>query len=99
VPLRLAALLFLLGFAGLAVSLWPYIVPYRVTIWAGAADTHSRSFAGVGAIVTIPIILAYQFRAYWVFRGKTIAAQPTEEEAPALHARRTSSQTPGLHLS
>ena len=35
---RLAALLFLLGFAGLVVSLWPYVVPRHITIWSGAAS-------------------------------------------------------------
>jgi cytochrome bd ubiquinol oxidase subunit II len=62
---------FLLGFAGLVVSLWPYVVPRHVTIWDGIADPQTLAFAGTGVAVIIPIVLAYQAHAYWVFRGKT----------------------------
>jgi cytochrome d ubiquinol oxidase subunit II len=55
----------------LAVSLFPYIVPNRVTLWQAAAPASSQSFMLVGAAVMIPIILAYTAYAYWVFRGKT----------------------------
>ena len=66
----LSFLLFLLGFAGLIVSIWPYIVPYHVTIWDGKSDPQTLIFAGVGIAIVIPIVLAYQAYAYWVFRGK-----------------------------
>ncbi|MER9595658.1 cytochrome d ubiquinol oxidase subunit II [Mesorhizobium sp. M0244] len=69
-PFILSAVLFLLGFAGLAVSLWPYIVPRHISIWDGAADPQALAFAGVGIVIIIPIVLAYQAHAYWVFRGK-----------------------------
>ena len=62
---------FLMGFGGLVVSLWPYVVPRSVTIWEGAADPKALMLVGVGVVVIIPIILAYQAHAYWVFRGKT----------------------------
>jgi cytochrome bd-type quinol oxidase subunit 2 len=97
--LRYAATSFLFGCAGLAISIWPYIVPYQVTIWAGAADPQSRSFVGIGAIIIIPIFLAYQFRAYWVFRGNIREEHTPDDEGPALESRRISSQTPGLQLS
>lgn len=67
----LAILVFLLGFAGLVVSLWPYVVPRHVTIWDGVADPQTLAFAGTGVAIIIPIVLAYQAHAYWVFRGKT----------------------------
>jgi len=66
----LAILVFLLGFAGLVVSLWPYVVPRQVTVWDGAADPKTLAFVGLGLFVIIPIVLAYQAHAYWVFRGK-----------------------------
>ena len=69
-PFILSLVLFLLGFAGLVVSLWPYIVPRHITIWDGAADPQTLVFAGVGIAIVIPIVLAYQAHAYWVFRGK-----------------------------
>ncbi len=96
---RLAALLFLLGFAGLVVSLWPYVVPRHITIWSGAADPQTLWFVGVGIVVIIPIVLAYQAQAYWVFRGKTVVDRAEDERHPAIQARRTSSQAAGLHLS
>jgi cytochrome d ubiquinol oxidase subunit II len=62
--------LFLLSFAGLGVSLFPDIIPGRMTIWDAAAPEKSQVFMLVGAGVLIPIILAYTAYAYWVFRGK-----------------------------
>jgi cytochrome bd ubiquinol oxidase subunit II len=67
----LSFVLFLLGYAGLIISIWPYVVPRHVTIWDGAADPQTLLFVGVGIAVVIPIVLAYQAYAYWVFRGKT----------------------------
>jgi len=67
-PFLLSIGLFLLGFAGLVVSLWPYVVARRVTIWDGLNDPQSIAFAGVGVAVVLPIVLAYQAHAYRVFR-------------------------------
>ena len=69
-PFVLALSWFLLGFVGLAISVFPYIVPRAVTIWDAAAPPASQSFMLVGAVVIIPAILAYTGWAYWVFRGK-----------------------------
>ncbi len=67
----LAALgLFVLGFAGIGISFYPYIVPGSLTIAEAAAPDASLGFLLVGAVVLIPIILAYTGYAYWVFRGK-----------------------------
>jgi cytochrome d ubiquinol oxidase subunit II len=35
-----------------------------------AAPDKSLAFALVGAVVLLPLILAYTAYAYWVFRGK-----------------------------
>ena len=69
-PFLLALGLFLLGFVGLGVSIYPYVVPRAVTIWDAAAPPQSQLFMLVGAVVIVPIILAYTGWAYWVFRGK-----------------------------
>jgi cytochrome d ubiquinol oxidase subunit II len=62
--------LFLLSMAGLAISIWPDVIPGRVTIWQAAAPHASQAFMAVGALVLIPLILAYTAWSYWVFRGK-----------------------------
>ena len=62
--------LFVLGYAGIGISFYPYIVPTSLTIWDAAAPQSSLAFLLVGAVVLVPIILAYTAYAYWVFRGK-----------------------------
>ena len=70
IPFLLALALFLLAFAGLGISIFPYIVPRAVTIWDAAAPPGSQLFMLAGAVVIIPMILTYTSWAYWVFRGK-----------------------------
>lgn len=62
--------LFILCFIGLAISLYPYIVPMEYTLWQAAAPDDSLSFLMVGTLVLLPMILGYTAYAYWVFRGK-----------------------------
>jgi cytochrome d ubiquinol oxidase subunit II len=69
-PFLIALALFALGFAGLGVSLYPYIVPNSITIWDAAAPEKSQAFMLVGVALVMPLILAYTGWAYWVFRGK-----------------------------
>ena len=69
-PYLLALGLFSLSYAGLGISLFPYIVPRKITIWQAAAPDASLWFLLVGAVVLIPLILGYTGYAYWVFRGK-----------------------------
>jgi len=69
-PFLLALGLFLLSFAGLGISLYPFVVPDSVTIVDAAAPAVSQGFMLIGALVLVPVILAYTGWAYWVFRGK-----------------------------
>ncbi|HEU4651875.1 MAG TPA: cytochrome d ubiquinol oxidase subunit II [Croceibacterium sp.] len=69
-PFLLSLALFLLGMAGLGVTIWPYVVPTSLTIWDTAAPASSQLFMLVGAVVILPLILAYTAWSYWVFRGK-----------------------------
>ncbi|GJE46478.1 cytochrome d ubiquinol oxidase subunit II [Methylobacterium soli] len=69
-PFLLSIGLFLLGFLGLAISLFPFIVPPRLTIWQAANAVSALQFALVGYAVVMPLTLAYTAYAYWVFRGK-----------------------------
>jgi len=97
----LSILIFLLGFFGLGISLWPYVVPRHVTVWEGAADPQTLWFAGIGLSLILPIVVAYQLNAYWVFRGKTRLeeVEAEREQMPRLFARHASIQHDGLHLS
>lgn len=70
-PFPIALSLFALSYGGLAISLFPDIVPGRLTLWQATAPASSLAFMLVGAAVLVPMILAYTGYAYWVFRGKT----------------------------
>jgi len=69
-PFFLTLLLFGLSMVGLAISIWPDVIPGRVSIWEAAAPERSQVFMLIGAGIMVPIILAYTVWAYWVFRGK-----------------------------
>lgn len=69
-PFFWALTLFMLCLLGLGISIWPYVIPARVTIWEAAAPYRSQLFMIVGAGLLVPVILAYTAWAYWVFRGK-----------------------------
>jgi len=70
VPFLLALLLLFLGYSGLAISLWPNIVPPSISIREAAGPPESMGFTLVGALFVIPFILAYTAWSYYVFRGK-----------------------------
>jgi len=72
-PFFLTLLLFALSYAGLGISMWPYVVPNSITIWQAAAPEKSLTVMLVGVAVLVPLILAYTSWAYWVFRGKVQA--------------------------
>lgn len=63
--------LFTLLCLGFAFSIWPYILPYNITIWQGAAASRSQSLLLVGALLVVPIMLVYVAYSYYIFRGKT----------------------------
>jgi cytochrome d ubiquinol oxidase subunit II len=70
-PFLASLAMFVLSFVGLGISFYPYIVPPSLTIWQAAGPEASLLFLLVGAVVLVPLILAYTGYAYWVFRGKT----------------------------
>ena len=69
-PFFLSLALFALSYAGLGISMYPFIVPQSITIWQAAAPENSQIFLLFGVLVLIPLILGYTAWAYWVFRGK-----------------------------
>lgn len=70
VPFFATVALFLLGFAGLAISTLPYLVPPSITVWDAAAHPSSQLFMLVGTVIMLPVILGYTAFVYWTFRGK-----------------------------
>jgi cytochrome d ubiquinol oxidase subunit II len=74
-PFILALLLLFLGYSGLAISLWPNIIPPAVSIREAAAPAESMGFTLVGALLVIPFILGYSAWSYYVFRGKVTAGE------------------------
>jgi cytochrome d ubiquinol oxidase subunit II len=69
-PFVLTLSLFGLSLLGLAISMWPDLIPSRLSIWDAAAPRSSQVFMLVGAGILMPLILGYTAWAYWVFRGK-----------------------------
>jgi cytochrome bd ubiquinol oxidase subunit II len=66
----LTLLLVLLGYIGLLVSVWPYAIPFTITLADAASPRSSQLFTLVGAVIIVPIILVYTTAGYWIFRGK-----------------------------
>jgi len=73
VPFVAALALIFLGYSGMAISIWPHIVPPAISIWEAASPPSSQGFALVGTLFILPIILMYTAWSYWVFRGKVKA--------------------------
>lgn len=69
-PFLASIALFLLCFIGLGIGITPYIVPRAITVAEAAAPDKSLMFMLVGAVILIPLILAYTAYTYYVFRGK-----------------------------
>jgi cytochrome d ubiquinol oxidase subunit II len=69
-PFLATIALFLLGYLGLVISSFPYLVPPSLTIWDTAAAPSSQMFMLVGTLFLMPFILGYTAYAYWLFRGK-----------------------------
>ncbi|MGQ0741401.1 MAG: cytochrome d ubiquinol oxidase subunit II [Alphaproteobacteria bacterium] len=65
--------LFVMSYIGIAISLWPMIVPYHYTLWDAASSPDTQVFMLLGTLFLLPIILVYTGWSYWVFRGKVRA--------------------------
>ena len=65
--------LFLMSYLGIAISLWPMIVPHHYTLREAASSQSTQAFLLVGTLFLLPIILLYTAWSYWVFRGKVRA--------------------------
>jgi cytochrome d ubiquinol oxidase subunit II len=70
-PVYMIALIFLAAFGTLAISFWPYMIPFSITIESAAAPHASLAFMFWGeGLFVFPLMLIYTAVAYRVFRGK-----------------------------
>jgi len=71
VPFYMVALIFAAAFGTLAISFWPYMIPFSITIEEAAAPHSSLAFMFWGAgVFVFPLMLLYTAISYTVFRGK-----------------------------
>ena len=63
--------IFLCSYAGIGISMYPYIVPPHITIWQAAAPETTLIFILCAVVVLIPVLLSYTAYNYYIFRGKT----------------------------
>ena len=76
--------IFAAAFATLAVSFYPYMIPFSVTIADAAAPQSSQSFIFWGAgIVVLPITVVYTLVVYFIFKGK-VTERDTYDDTPKL---------------
>jgi cytochrome bd ubiquinol oxidase subunit II len=69
-PFYMVAMIFVSAFATLALSFWPYMIPFVVTIDEAAAPQSSLEFMFWGGVIVFPLMLLYTLISYSVFRGK-----------------------------
>jgi cytochrome d ubiquinol oxidase subunit II len=70
-PFYMVALIFMSAFGTLALSFWPYMIPFVITIDEAAAPQSSLMFMFWGCgLVVFPLMLLYTVISYTVFRGK-----------------------------
>ena len=72
-PFVLTLCFFGLGFAGLVLGMWPYIVPPSLTLWEAASPPASQGFVLAELVVLLPVVLGYTWWSYRVFAGKVAA--------------------------
>jgi len=69
-PFYTVAVIFMSAFSTLALSFWPYMIPFVITIDEAAAPQSSLMFIFWGGVVVFPLMLLYTLISYSVFRGK-----------------------------
>jgi cytochrome d ubiquinol oxidase subunit II len=69
-PFIAALGLFVMSYLGVAISLFPMIVPGHFTLRQAAASPSTQAFLLIGTLFLLPVILLYTGWSYWVFRGK-----------------------------
>jgi cytochrome bd ubiquinol oxidase subunit II len=74
-PFLMIALIFTAAFGTLAISFWPYMIPFAITIEEAAAPHSSLAFMFWGeGLFVFPLMLVYTAISWSVFRGKVASA-------------------------
>src|SRR5205814_2636443 len=75
-PFYMTALIFAAAFGTLAISFWPYMIPFSITIDEAAAPHSSLAFMFWGeGLFVFPLMLLYTVISYTVFRGKVKSSE------------------------
>ncbi len=69
-PFVLLMVVFMLGFVGLAYSIYPYVVIDKLTMWEAASSPATLKVTLIGVCISVPAIVAYTIYSYRVFGGK-----------------------------
>jgi len=69
-PFRGAVGLFLSSFLGLGVSIFPDIVPGKLSLAQAASDSATLAFMLCGIAIVFPVMIGYNLYQYYVFRGR-----------------------------
>jgi len=69
-PFLTVIAIFLMGYLGIAISIYPWIIPFKYNIWEASASAEGLSLMLIGVLPLLPIILGYTAYCYYVFRGK-----------------------------
>jgi cytochrome d ubiquinol oxidase subunit II len=70
-PFTMIVLIFAAAFGTLAISFWPYMIPFAITVEEAAAPPSSLAFMFWGeGLFVFPLMLIYTIVSYSVFRGK-----------------------------
>jgi cytochrome d ubiquinol oxidase subunit II len=69
----LALAMMLSGLAAFVLSVFPNVIPFRISLWEAASGTASHKFLLIGAVVVTPVVITYSAFSYWVFHDRTPA--------------------------
>lgn len=83
-PFRASVLLFVVSFSGLALSIYPAMVPGHITILQAASQAPTLLFMLVGIGMLLPVMIGYNAYQYLVFRGKVITHDEAHVDAKAV---------------
>ena len=70
IPFWCVIAIFLCNLLGFVISIYPYLIPYKIPFWELAAPRHSLIFTIIGASIMLPVLVGYTWYSYHVFRGK-----------------------------
>ncbi len=75
-PFPMVSLIFAAAFGTLAISFWPYMIPFTISIEEAAAPHSSLAFLFWGAgLFIFPLMLVYTAISLTVFRGKVATSE------------------------